>query len=322
MKGGKQLVVSGVLILLLAGAFGPAVARSKLNVVTTVAPLTNIVFNVTGSLVNLHGIIPEGINSHTFEPTPADVAFIASADVVFLNGLNLEVPTEELVDAAGNPGVRVVKLGDLTISPEQYIYDFSFPRENGDPNPHLWPNVAYAANYARIVRDTLMELDPVNARAYQANSDAYLFKLGQLDQGIFASVHTVPELNRGLLTYHDSFPYFAQRYGMTIIGAIQPSDFSEPSPREVVAIIAQIRRERVPAIFGSEVFPSTVLDQIAREVGTVFVSTLRDDDLPGEPGDPNHTYVALMLQNMQNMLIPLGGNVDALVGIDPTNVTQ
>ena len=102
-----------------------------------------------------------------------------------------------------------------------------------------------------------------------------------------------------------------------MIGAAQPSDFSEPSPREVAALIDQIREERVPAVFGSEVFPSDVLEQIAAEAGATYVDQLRDDDPPGEPNAPEHTYVGMMLRNMELMIPALGGSVEALAGIEP-----
>ena len=106
---------------------------------------------------------------------------------------------------------------------------------------------------------------------------------------------TVPEEDRKLLTYHDSFPYFAREYGWEVVGAIQPSDFAEPTPQEVAGLIDQIRAEHLPAIFGSEVFPSPVLEQIAAETGATYVDDLRDDDLPGEAGDPDHSYLGLMV---------------------------
>ena len=111
----------------------------------------------------------------------------------------------------------------------------------------------------------------------------------------------MPPENRKLLTYHDSFPYFAREYGWQIIGAIQPSDFADPTPQEVAALIDQIRREHVPAIFGSEVFPSPVLEQIASETGAQYVDDLRDDDLPGENGDPDHSYFGLMVYRLQDV---------------------
>jgi ABC-type Zn uptake system ZnuABC Zn-binding protein ZnuA len=143
--------------------------------------------------------------------------------------------------------------------------------------------------------------------------------LKKLDVGIMQAVQTVPLQNRKLLTYHDSWAYFASRYGMTVIGAIQPSDFGEPTPQEVAKIIDQIRSEKVSAIFASEVFSTDVINQIAEEGNAKIVETLRDDDLPGEQGDPEHTYVGMMLENIRNMLLPLGGNITALSDVDPTD---
>jgi ABC-type Zn uptake system ZnuABC Zn-binding protein ZnuA len=133
------------------------------------------------------------------------------------------------------------------------------------------------------------------------------------------SVQTIPPENRKLLTYHDSWAYFAPRYNMTVIGAIQPSDFSEPSPLDVAKLIDQIKQEKVPAIFGSEVFSNKIIDQIAKESHVAIVQTLRDDALPGNPSDKNHTYVGMMIDNIKNMIIPLGGNTDKLLSLDPGN---
>jgi ABC-type Zn uptake system ZnuABC Zn-binding protein ZnuA len=107
---------------------------------------------------------------------------------------------------------------------------------------------------------------------------------------------------------------------MTVIGAIEPSSFSEPSPREVARVIQQLKREQVPAIFGSEVFPSKILDQIGREAGVRFVDTLRDDDLPGTAESPDHSYVGMMLEDVRTMVTALGGNPEALQGINPADM--
>jgi ABC-type Zn uptake system ZnuABC Zn-binding protein ZnuA len=133
-------------------------------------------------------------------------------------------------------------------------------------------------------------------------------------------VKTIPEGNRRLLTYHDSWPYFARRYGFEIIGALQPSDFSDPSAREVKRLIDQIKREKVPAVFGSEVFPSPVLEQIAREGKTRYIDKLRDDALPGKPGEPQHSYIGMMIENLTIMFEALGGSVEAFKKVDPAPV--
>src|SRR6185436_7505963 len=125
--------------------------------------------NVGGTRIDLTGIVPEGTNSHTFEPAPSDAVALSDADVVFMNGLHLEDPTKNLAEANVRDGVPIVELGSETITPDQEIYDFSFPRSAGNPNPHLWTDPLYAERYAEIIAQELSNLDPDNASFYDAN---------------------------------------------------------------------------------------------------------------------------------------------------------
>jgi ABC-type Zn uptake system ZnuABC Zn-binding protein ZnuA len=309
------------LSLLLAACAGPATpTTTKLNVVSTVSPITNIIYNVGGDRISLQGIVPEGVNSHTFEPVPSDARLLAQADLIFVNGLKLEEPTVKLAEANKKAGTEIIELGNQTITPEQYIYDFSFPEAEGSPNPHLWVNPIHALRYAEIVRDALAQRDPTNADFYRANYTAFQARIEQLDQAIKQAIATIPEGNRKLLTYHDSFAYFAPRYGLTIIGAIQPSDFAEPSAQDIADLIRQIREEKVPAIFGSEVFPSPVLEQIAKETNATFEDSLRDDDLPGAVGEANHSYLGLLVEDVRIITRDLGGDPAALADFETANV--
>ena len=292
-------------------------SNDLLDVATTVAPISSIVRNVAGNRVNLHGVVPDGVNSHTFEPAPSDAVILSEADILIMNGLYLEEPTLELAEATMADGTEILKLADLTITEEEWAFDFSFPEDGGHPNPHLWINVPYALNYAELAQAKLAELVPDQADYFAENLTRYTDVLNRLDAAIMEGVQTIPEQNRKLLTYHDSYAYFARRYGMTVIGAAQPSDFSEPSASEVAGLIDQIREEQIPAVFGSEVFPSDVLEQIASETGATYVDELRDDDPPGEPGSPEHTYVGMMLKNMSLMIPALGGTIEAFAGIEP-----
>jgi zinc/manganese transport system substrate-binding protein len=318
--GIARVTVSMALAVLWLGALASDAQGKRLQALTTVAPLTNIVKNVGGPYLDLHGLIPGGTDSHTFEPAPSDIRFIVEADIIILNGLDLEVPTEKLALANKKPETRILKLGDRTITPQEYVFDRSFPKAAGHPNPHLWMNPLYAARYAELVRESLAELDPAHATAYHGRTKLFTQRLHELDRAIAAAMETVPHKHRKILTYHDSFAYFAPRYGLAVIGAIEPASFSEPSPREVTRVIRQLKQEKLPAVFGSEVFPSKVLDQIAREAGVQFVATLRDDDLPGTPGLPEHSYIGMMLENTRTMVSVLGGRTDALQAIDPTDI--
>jgi manganese/iron transport system substrate-binding protein len=318
----KKLAVAALAAVLALGACSSPkkAASGKIEVVTTVAPITDIVRNVAGDAADVKGIIPEGTDSHTFEPTPESARLLSAGDLIFLNGLDLEDPTKRLARSNHKDGAVVYELGPNTIKESQYVFDFSFPRDAGHPNPHLWMDVAHAITYTTLIRDQLVAKDAAHASEYRANADKYLALLRRLDAAVQTAVDTVPAAARKLLTYHDSFAYFASHYGMTVIGAIQPADFSEPSAREVARIIDQIKAQHVPVVFGSEVFPSPVLKQIARETGARFEEKLRDDDLPGEPGAPEHSYVGLMKEDVQTMVRDLGGDPSALDPI-PTQVS-
>jgi ABC-type Zn uptake system ZnuABC Zn-binding protein ZnuA len=235
------------------------------------------------------------------------VHYLAQADLVVLNGLHLEIPIEKLARSSGKPGVTVLKLGEHTVSQIEWVFDASFPKAQGHPNPHLWLNVDYAMHYVTLIREQVSALDRDNTAGYHQNAARYLTQLAHLDRCIMAAMRTLEPHQRKLLTYHDSWPYFARRYGLTVIGAVQPANFSEPSPREVARLIDQLRRAKVPAVFGSEVFPSKVLSKIASEAGVRYVTTLRDDVLPGAPGEPDHSYMGMMRYNVTTMLEALGG---------------
>ena len=290
---------------------GAGLDDDSLVVVTTVSPITSIAADVIGDLAQIRGVVPEGTNSHTYEPTPSVSELLERADVVFANGLQLEEPTLALArDVAGD--ATIVEIGDRIVDPDEYLYDFSFPEDEGKPNPHLWTDPTLAKGYARTIAETMAEIDPDNAGAYAANRAEFEDMVDEFDAVLRAALETVPEENRKLVTYHDAYAYWAKTYGWAVVGAVQPDDFGDPSPRAVADLIDQIRAEGVPAIFGSEVFPSPVLETIADETGVEYVADLRDDDLPGEPGDDDHSWLALMRSNYVTIIEALGGRAAGL----------
>ena len=297
------------------GASDGAASSGQLLVATTVSPLTSIAASVAGDRARVEGIVPEGTNSHTFEPEPSVAELLSTADVIFVNGLKLEDPTLALAETNKKPDAEIVEIGTKVLPESDYIYDFSFPKEGGKPNPHLWTDPSYAAGYAQVIADTLATKDPANADYYQANAATFEAKATELADALRKDQATVPNGNLKLLTYHDAYAYFAKDFGWTVIGAIQPQDFADPSPQDVVALINQVKAEKVPTIFGSEVFPSSVLKEVADATGARFESSLRDDDLPGQPGDAEHSWLGLMRYDYVTMITGLGGtatNLEAL----------
>jgi ABC-type Zn uptake system ZnuABC Zn-binding protein ZnuA len=320
----RRTIVAGVLLLVPAGAAcsegaaGEAAGDGRLTIATTVAPITSIVANIVGDRADVVGIVPEGTNSHTFEPRPSVAELLSTADVVYMNGLVLEEPTRRLAEQTLSDDAEILELGSLTISEDEYLYDFSFPEEDGKPNPHLWTDPTLARRYAEIVKDDMAARDPDNATYYADNYARFSGVIDELDAAMRASFATIPQ--RALLTYHDAYAYFARTYDWTVIGAIQMSDFEEPTASDVADLIEQVRSSGVPAIFGSEVFPSPVLAQIGEESGVEYVDELRDDDLPGEPGSAEHSWLGLMRANFVTMTRALGGDPSALEAVEVRDV--
>lgn len=322
---GKALVAIGASALVLTACSSStdddsrASESGKVLVATTVSPITSIVSRVGGDCVEIRGIVPEGTNSHTFEPAPSVAALLSDADVVFINGLKLEDPTLAMAEANMRDDAELIELGTIALPEEDYIFDFSFPEEEGKPNPHLWTDPTYAIEYAEIVREVLSERDPECADQMQENFDAFAAQANELADAVRADQQTVPEGGLKLVTYHDAYAYFADNFGWDVVGAVQPSDFADPTPSEVVTLIEQIRAEGVPTIFGSEVFPSDVLEEVGNETGVRYEQSLRDDDLPGEPGDDDHSWLGLMQYNFATMIEGLGGEAPNVRAVDITS---
>lgn len=291
----------------------------RLVIATTVSPITNIVVNIVGDQADVAGIVPEGTNSHTFEPAPQVAELLSRADIVFVNGLKLEDPTLELAQANIKTTGEIVEIGTKILPEKDWIYDFSFPESGGKPNPHLWTNPLYVVKYAELVRDTVVRRDPQNAAAYNRNFENYRTQLVALTTALRQDSKSLPQQSRMLLTYHDAYAYFARDFDWTVIGALQPKNFEDPTASEVARLIDQVRRNKVKVIFGSEVFPSKVLEEIGRATGARYEASLRDDDLPGAPGDADHSLVGLLRYDFRTMIAGLGGTTAALDALDVGN---
>ena len=295
---------------------GKPIAGRPLRVASTVAPITNLIGLIagsTGTVVN--GIVPEGTNSHTYEPPPSAAVNLENADAVFVNGLALDDPTRDLASSSSK-NTLICEVGTAILPKTGWIYDFSFPKEAGHPNPHVWTNPPMVLSYVTAIRDVLATLDPTHAAQYDDNYVKLSSVIMQLDAAMKTAVETIPANDRKLLTYHDAYAYFAQHYDMEIIGAIQPASFEEPSPQDIANLIAQVKSSGVKAIFGSEVFPSSVLEQIGKETGVRYVDTLRDDDLPGKPGDVDHSWAGLMKFDFITIVEALGGDAKVLKAVN------
>jgi ABC-type Zn uptake system ZnuABC Zn-binding protein ZnuA len=292
----------------------PAV-ESKLVVVSDPAN-TALVRWVAGGLLRVQSIVPPGANGHTYEPVPADAVVAATADLYIDNGRGLNDSVTDFVRANYRSGTPEVVLSDVI--PNDAVISTDSAEEIASHghahsfNAHFWTDPIYASRYVERIATALSSIDPANGATYAARAQEFVARMTTYDLAFRAAIASIPEGNRKLVVYHDSWSYFGRRYGIPIVGAIQPVSFSEPSADEVRRMIDQIRSERVPAFFGSEVFPSDVLDAIAAETGSVYYSDLSDEELPGTPGTPEHSYEGMMLQNVRRITSALGGDTTIL----------
>jgi ABC-type Zn uptake system ZnuABC Zn-binding protein ZnuA len=295
--------------------------EGALSVVVSDRPLADLVARVAGPEVAVTSVVPMGANGHTYEPRPEDARTLAKADVYIENGMGLNTVVSSFARSNYPTGTPHYALADVipprevlaTDTPEQIAahgHAHSF-------NAHFWPDPVYAAAYVNRIAEIMAKADPDGAAGYQERAAALVAKLKSLDVAFAAAIATIPEANRKMVVYHDSWSYFGRRYGLPVIGAIQPTDFSEPSAAELRRTIDQVRAARVPAFFGSEVFPSGVLKVIQEESGATYVADLSDDALPGNPGDPQHSYVGMMVANVRTIVTALGGNASGLDAVDP-----
>lgn len=297
----------------------------NLVVLTTVDPITDLAQQVLGDRGEAASLVDDG-DSHTFEPTTADAIRMGGADLFLANGLGLNEAAVALAEANLPEGAPIVTLADRALAQDQIIVGDQ-PHTHGDgqvhahgeaPNPHVWMDVTHAIAYVGHIADALVDIDPDGEEAYRDNAAAYTAELEALDAAIMAATATIPEDNRVLVSYHDSWAYYAPRYGLRHIEAVQPSDYSEPSAAEVRTIIDEINAHGVPVVFGAREFPSDVLRTIADETGATYVGDLSDDQFPGKPGDPDHSYIGMMLQNARAITEGLGGDTTPLDAVAPT----
>jgi ABC-type Zn uptake system ZnuABC Zn-binding protein ZnuA len=311
-----------VLAVSLAGcSSGGGGGDSRLRVAVSDPPLADLTRRVAGDALEIVGLVPLGADGHTYEPRPEDARKLSGADLYIENGYGLNNTVSAFARDSLPKDTRMIALA-ATVPPQDIIPDES-PEQiaaHGHAhvfNVHFWPDPVYAVGYVREIERALIELDPPGADGYRQRATALVGEIESLRTAIEAAVDTIPPANRKLVVYHDAWSYFGRRFGIPVVGSVQPANFSEPSAAEVRAIIQQVRQARVPAFFGSEVFPSDVLATIAEETGARYFADLSDDKLPGRPGAPEHGYVGMMVDNARTIVNALGGNAGALDPVDP-----
>ncbi|MFN0071810.1 MAG: metal ABC transporter solute-binding protein, Zn/Mn family [Chloroflexota bacterium] len=292
------------LALTVGSATAPAQALQKpLNVVSSFSVIGELVQKVGGDQVENHVIVGPDSDSHTFEPTPQDGVALRNADLVVQNGLGFEPWLDRLYSASRSRGARLSvseTLGTLRMVGEE---------DAEEVDPHVWHDVQNVMQMVETIRDVLILTDVANASTYQANAAAYLMELRGIDTWVVQQTSQIPPAQRKLVTSHDTFGYFAQRYGFEIVGTALGSistEVADPSAGEITELISDIKAARVPAIFAENVSNRRLIDQIATAAGVKLVPDLYTDAI-GEAGTPGDSYVGMMRHNVTRIVEALSG---------------
>jgi ABC-type Zn uptake system ZnuABC Zn-binding protein ZnuA len=291
----RALAAGAVLLtLVLAAGCGAAAghASGKLGVVATESFLADIAQNVAGDRFTVQTLIPRGTDPHSFEPTPRDVASVAGADLVVINGGGLEGPLLDTLKNAGG-GARIV---DASAGLKSRVPKPGEPSlAAGQTDPHFWLDPVLVETYVANIRDAFIAADPPGAAAYTANAAAYDAKLKALDAWIKAQVAQIPPQSRKLVTDHASPGYFADRYGFQVVGTVIPGvgTSDTPTARQLAGLTASIRSTGVKAIFVELGDNPELAAQIAAETGIKVVTGLLDHTL-SPAGGPAPTYIDMM----------------------------
>ena len=277
--------------LLLAAALSfaalSASAQTKPKVVATFSILGNLVAEVAGDRIDLAVLVGADTDAHTYQPKPTDARTLATAQAMVSNGLGFEGWIDRLAEAAPFKGRPVVATAGVP----------TLEAPSRGPDPHCWQDVSRTRRYVANIAAGLAEADPANAAHYRERARSYDQRLADLDLWIKAEIAKVPIEQRKAITGHDSFRYFAEAYGVQFQAPRGYNTNSEPSARDVAALIRLVREQKIKALFVENMTNPGLVEQIARESGAVVGARLYSDALSA-PGGPAATYEAMMRHNV------------------------
>jgi len=295
MRSFKLVVFFIAIVILAACSVQQPAPSDKLNVVATNSILGEVVQNIGGDLISLTTLIPVDTDPHSFEPAPQDAARVAEADVVFINGLNLDEFMQGLMNNAEAQGVVVtVSEGIETIASDEAEF------AGGDP--HVWMNPLNVKIWADNIAEGLAAADPASSDVYRANAEAYKIQLGELDTWAAEQISQIPVEQRLLVTDHDSLGYFLDHYSFQFVGAVIPSTStsSEPSAGELADLEQAIQQYGVKAIFvGISVNPA-LAERVAADTDVQLIPIYTE--ALSDANGPATTYVDMMRYDIETIV--------------------
>ncbi|TAJ92891.1 MAG: metal ABC transporter substrate-binding protein [Reyranella sp.] len=269
-------------------------ASAEIKAVATFSILGNLLAEVAGDKVAVSVVVGPDMDAHAYQPRPGDARALAEAQVLVSNGLGFEGWIDRLAKAAPFKGKAIVATtGVVTLKAGA---DHGHSHDHG-ADPHCWQDVQRVRTYVANIARGLADADPPNAASYRERAEAFDRRLVELDAWVKEEIAKVPADKRRAITGHDSFRYFSSAYGVKFQSPRGYNTSSEPSARDVAALIRAAREQRIKALFVENMTNPGLIDQIARESGAVVGPRLYTDALSG-PDGPAPTYEKMMRHNV------------------------
>lgn len=268
-------------------------AAGRTTVVATTTYLADIVRNVAGDRVPVISLLPAGSDPHSFEPRPQDARTIAESRLVVSDTVGLSPVIDALVEATIQPGATVLEAAAGLVGRTQQGGE----EHSGEIDPHFWLDPINVITYVDNIRDALIVIDPGDEVTFRRNADQYSTRLRDLDAWISGEVSGIPADRRLLVTNHETFGYFADRYGFTVVGTVFRTLGAEgtPSAKQLASLVAAVRSAQAPAIFLETGSNAHLADEVARETGAKVVTDLYTHSLGKNAPD----YIEMMRWNVR-----------------------
>jgi ABC-type Zn uptake system ZnuABC Zn-binding protein ZnuA len=259
-----------------------------LEVVATTPIIADLVAQIGGERVAVESLLPANADPHDFEPAPEDLVKVEEAEVIFVHGLRLDEWSEDLIENAGGEAeISVVTRDVETLAAND--------EEFADGDPHVWFDPTRVQTMVANIAADLSAIDPDGAADYEARLATYQANLDQLDTAITERIALIPAERRKMITNHDALRYYAERYGLEIVGTVIPGidSRSEPSAQEIADLLALIEETDAPAIFAENTTNPELAEELAAQAGITIVDNLFTDSLGDEESGAD-TYIGLM----------------------------
>lgn len=263
-------------------------SQDQKRVLATASMISDMAKQIAGDKLKIDCIVPIGGDPHLYDPVPGDARKALNADLILKNGLTFEGWLTELIDNSGTSANQVLVTEGI-----QAIESLTY--ENS-ADPHAWMNVQNGIIYVQNITKALIDLDPANSDFYRNNSATYIAQLEELDQYIANRITKIPQANRVLITSHDAFQYYGQRYGIDLEAILGTSTDAEEQTSDIMRVIQVIRERKVPAVFIESTVNPKLLKQIAKDNNIKVGGQLYADSI-GDEESPAPTYYDMLKYN-------------------------